>query len=182
MRRCVFFDRDGVVNRSPGPDAYVLDWSAFHLQPAFVAAALVAKARGYSLAVASNQRSVALGLVTHAGVVGLHLRLRAFLRQAYGLDLLEIAFCPHEQADLCLCRKPKPGMLIDMARRHDLDLRASWMIGDAERDVEAGLRAGCRTILIGHETEASCAHHRARDISVLPGLLKTVLNKKVAAL
>ncbi len=182
MRRCVFFDRDGVVNRSPGPDAYVLDWSSFHLEPAFVAAASVAQARGYCLAVASNQRSVALGLITHAEVVGIHLRLTRLLRQAYGLDLLEIAFCPHDQGDQCLCRKPRPGMLLDMARRHGLDLRGSWMVGDAERDVEAGLRAGCRTIYIGHNSDESHAHHRVRDIAYLPGLLKIILNKRVSEL
>jgi D-glycero-D-manno-heptose 1,7-bisphosphate phosphatase len=179
VRRCVFFDRDGVVNRSPGPDGYVTCWAAFQLEPAFVEAARVARARGYVLAVATNQRGVALGLVARATVVDLHRRLAARLREAFGLELLETAFCPHDRDEGCACRKPAPGLLRDLARRHGLDLARSWMVGDAERDVEAGRRAGCRTILVGGDQAETRADHRVRSLADLPGRMRIVLDNPV---
>jgi D-glycero-D-manno-heptose 1,7-bisphosphate phosphatase len=73
-------------------------------------------------------------------------RINDVLRDALPLD--EIVVCPHDDVDRCNCRKPKPGMLVDAARRRGLDLSASFMVGDRWRDVEAGRRAGCRTILV----------------------------------
>lgn len=176
MRRCVFFDRDGVVNRTPAPARYVLNWRAFVLEPAFVEAAKVASGRGYALAVATNQRCLALGLAARSAIDDIHRRLAALLREAYGLNLLEVAMCPHDPDDGCSCRKPKPGMLKDLARRHNLNLARSWMVGDSESDVEAGRSAGCRTILVG-EKQDTLAEHRVQNIADLPGRLRIVLDQ-----
>ena len=176
MRRCVFFDRDGVVNRSPGPDAYVTSPGMFQLEPAFVDAARVARDRGYALAVATNQRGIAHGLMSNAVVEDIHRRLATRLQEAYGLVLLEVAFCPHGPEHGCACRKPKPGMLLDMARRHNIALAHSWMVGDAERDVAAGSAAGCRTILVNADQVATSADHHVRNLVDLPGRLRIVLN------
>src|SRR5207302_1816097 len=67
---------------------------------------------------------------------------------ANGAKIDEIHYCPHETHPPCSCRKPAPGMLLAAARAHDIDLTASWMIGDSEIDVEAGRNAGCRTALV----------------------------------
>lgn len=171
---CIFFDRDGIVNESPGPGRYVLTWEDFHLIPAFVECLRIAARRGYQVVVVTNQRCVARGLISHRGVAALHRRLQAQLRREYGLALRDIVYCPHDEGQ-CTCRKPQPGMLMAMARKHGLDLARSWMVGDAETDVEAGRRAGCRTIRVGPRNALSAAEYRVGSMSELPALLETVL-------
>ena len=173
MKPCVFFDRDGIVNESPGP-GYVERWEDFHLMPEFVATLRIVCGRGFAAVVVSNQRCVAIGRVTAATIDGIHRRLTAALH-AEGLALDDILYCPHDRDDGCDCRKPKPGMLLEAARRHDLDLARSWMIGDTPRDIEAGRAAGCRTILVGPASAAVMPDHRFDTLSgllsALPGIL-----------
>lgn len=174
LRPCVFFDRDGIVNESPGPGRYVTCWDEFHLIPAFVEALRVAHRHGYVGVLATNQRAVARGLMTLATLDAIHRRLADLLTREHGISLLDIACCPHAEG-ACACRKPQPGLLLSMAAKHRLDLPASWMVGDAETDIEAGRRAGCRTVRIGPLTEPSLADARAAAMEALPALLETVL-------
>lgn len=171
-RRCVFFDRDGIVNRSPG-DGYVERVEDFYMEPDFVRALRVVRGRGHVAVVVTNQRCIALGIVRRETVDAMHSLLREQLR-IEGLDLLDIRMCPHDRG-ACECRKPKPGMLLDAARIHGLDLKASWMVGDRERDIEAGRAAGCRTILVSDSAQATQADHRVTRLADLPALLESVL-------
>ena len=172
--RCVFFDRDGIVNESPGAGKYVTRLEDFHVLPEFVDSLRVARALGYHAVIVSNQRAVALGLVSAHGVEAIHGKLREILRVPHSLDLLDILYCPHDVGQ-CECRKPLPGMLTEAAARHGIDLASSWMVGDSETDVEAGRRAGCRTIRVGGEGEASSADLRVTAMKDLPPLLERVL-------
>jgi len=171
VNRCVFFDRDGVINQSPGA-GYVERLEDFHIQPGFVAAARVALAHGYGVAVATNQRGVARGIVSMQTVEAIHAHLAAVLA-AQGIPLLGVFCCPHER-DTCTCRKPQPGLLLAAARAHDLDLSACWMVGDNETDIEAGRRAGCRTILV---TDNPGKKTRATLVASTIGLLAAVLEQ-----
>jgi D-glycero-D-manno-heptose 1,7-bisphosphate phosphatase len=166
MIRCVFFDRDGVVNRYPGAGAYVERWADFHLLPDFVETLRIVRLRGYAAVIVTNQRGVALGRMGRETVEDMHRRLRDVLRTEHGLDLLDILYCPHDEG-ACDCRKPAPGMLLEAARRHDIDLRRSWMVGDSEKDVEAGRRAGCRTILVDDSRAPTRADARVADMAAL---------------
>ncbi|MBP7829637.1 MAG: HAD-IIIA family hydrolase [Kiritimatiellae bacterium] len=173
-RPCVFFDRDGIVNRSPGP-GYVERVEDFYLLPEFVEALRVVRARGYEAVIVTNQRGVALGRMTAETVQAMHDELARRLR-AEGLDLLDIRVCTandNSHPD----RKPNPGMILTAARRHGLDLSRSWMVGDHERDMEAGRRAGCRTVLVGGEGEPQPAStdFRIRDMADLPAFLEAHL-------
>jgi D-glycero-D-manno-heptose 1,7-bisphosphate phosphatase len=97
--------------------------------------------------VVSNQRCVAKGLVTTGEVEALHQRIcRELADQGAVIDA--VYFCPHETTPRCDCRKPAPGMLLTAAKDHQIDLHASWMIGDSAADVAAGKSAGCRTVLV----------------------------------
>jgi D-glycero-D-manno-heptose 1,7-bisphosphate phosphatase len=162
---CVFFDRDGIVNVSPGP-GYVERWEDFHLVPEFPAVLRAVLARGYAAVIVTNQRGVALGTMSAGTVEDIHARLRAVLREQHGVDVRDILYCPHER-DTCTCRKPQPGMLLEAASRYGLDLAASWMVGDHARDVEAGRRAGCRTILVGGVPGAAGENIRVADMGAL---------------
>jgi D-glycero-D-manno-heptose 1,7-bisphosphate phosphatase len=135
----------------------------------------VARGMGYDAVVVTNQRGVATGKVTLEAVEDMHLRLREVLRRD-GLELLDVMLCPHDR-DQCECRKPKPGMLLEAARRHGIDLSASWMVGDHETDVETGRRAGCRTIRVAPAGAETAADHRADDMDAMPGLLARVLTR-----
>lgn len=172
--RCVFFDRDGIVNVSPGAGRYVTRREDFHLRPEFVEALRVVRRHGYQAVIVTNQRSVARGLVSLEEVDAMHRGLRDELANKYQLDLLDVACCPHDAGE-CECRKPAPGMLKAMAVKHGLDLASSWMVGDAETDIEAGKRAGCRTIRVNGESSESQADQRVASMKDLPALLERVL-------
>jgi len=97
---------------------------------------------GYLLVVVTNQPDIGRGLLSPE-VLG---KIHGMMKSRLAVD--DILFCPHDGTTACSCRKPAPGMLLDAARRHRIDLERSWMIGDRDKDVEAGRRAGCRTIIL----------------------------------
>lgn len=177
--RCVFFDRDGIVNRHPGP-GYVERWEDFHLLPEFVAVLRTVRRLGYVAVIVTNQRGVALGRMSARTVAGMHRRLRGALRRTHRLDVLDILYCPHDR-NACDCRKPKPGMLLEAARRHSIDLARSWMIGDSPSDVEAGKNAGCRTILVGDAAGLVEPDVRVPDMKALTTAIAGILGATPAA-
>ena len=145
MKRAVFLDRDGVINRAvvrdgkPYPPAGLED---FELLPGVEGAAAALRAAGYLVVVVTNQPDVATGKQRREVVEAMHDRLRAS-----GL-CDDIRACYHTDADDCDCRKPKPGMLLAAARELRIDLPRSHMVGDRWRDVAAGKAAGCTTYFI----------------------------------
>ena len=159
-QKCVFFDRDGIVNKSPGQGRYVTRWADFHLIPEFAICLRSVLKMGYQAVLVTNQRAVARGLMSTKDLEDIHQRLRRLLMRQYGLELLDIAYCPHNPNE-CSCRKPSPGMILAMADKHNLDLAASWMIGDSETDIEAGRRAGCRTVLVADSPRLASMSRRS---------------------
>ena len=164
-RPCVFFDRDGIVNEPPDPEPYVVGTDRFRLLPDFVRVLRIVSSRGYPAVIVTNQRGIALGRMTEADVDRIHDVLQASLAED-GLTLLDIYVCPHDDDDHPW-RKPNPGMLEAAARDHDLDLSASWMIGDSERDIAAGRRAGCRTIRVAADAVSTAADVHVDDMAGL---------------
>ena len=143
--KAVFLDRDGVLNQAvvrngkPHPPASAAE---LVLAPNAKAALLDLKAQGFLLLVATNQPDVGKGITTRAAVEEINRKLASLL------PVDDIFVCYHQDSDLCDCRKPKPGMLLEGARKHNVDLDDSFMVGDRWRDVEAGQNAGCRTVFI----------------------------------
>jgi len=146
LRPAVFLDRDGVLNRA-FPDGRstrpprALD--ELELLPGVAEAVRRLQAAGLALVGVSNQPDLARGLTSAAVVAELNAALQERLP-----GLLDILVCPHDDADGCACRKPRPGLLLEGARRFGLDLRRSALVGDRWSDVAAGQAAGCRTVLI----------------------------------
>jgi len=166
---CVFFDRDGIINVSPGP-GYVERMEDFHLIPDFRDAMRIAAARGYEVAVVTNQRGVSLGCMSMETVDALHAYVRAEMAKD-GLTFLDILVCiANDNNDPR--RKPNPGMLLEAAQKHDLDLARSWMIGDNESDAVTGQRAGCHTILVRPGDQPTIADHRVPDMPALVAFLR----------
>lgn len=112
------------------------------------------KNAGYQLIVVSNQSGVARGLFKEKDLLPVNWRIQTLLAQ-YDVGVDAFYYCPHGPDDSCRCRKPRPGMILRAARDHAINPHVSWMIGDILHDVEAGNRAGCRTIHFnnGNETE-----------------------------
>jgi D-glycero-D-manno-heptose 1,7-bisphosphate phosphatase len=147
----VFFDRDGTLVHDPG---YINHPDQVHLLDGAAEAVKELALLGYKTVVVSNQSGVARGIIPLEMLEPIHDRLRELLA-ARGAVLDGIYFCPYhpdgvvpEYRKESDWRKPQPGMLLAAAREMDIDLTQSWMVGDNERDIEAGRRAGCRTILI----------------------------------
>ena len=141
-RRAVFLDRDGTLIEDVG---YPRDPARVTVLAGAVDALRELAGRGFVLAVVSNQSGLARGLVTPAEAAAVDARFRA-LFAAEGVAFDAVEYCPHGPDDGCDCRKPAPGMLLEIAGRLGLDLAGSFMVGDKESDVEAGRRAGCRSL------------------------------------
>jgi D,D-heptose 1,7-bisphosphate phosphatase len=153
FNKAIFLDRDDTLIEDPGfinhPDQVKLldgvDKSLIEL-----------RGMGYKLVVVSNQSGVARGIISEESLDEIHNRLKQLLAEK-GAPLDHIYYCPYhpdgviekyrKESDR---RKPNPGMLLAAADEMDIDLTQSWMIGNSSRDVEAGLKAGCKTILINH--------------------------------
>jgi len=147
MKRAVFLDRDGVLNRSMvrhGRPHAPTSLDEFELLPGVIEAVASLRAEGFILIVVTNQPDVATGAVSAGVLDAIHLKLRALL------SLDDIKVCRHVDADGCLCRKPKPGMLLEAAREWSIDLDRSFLVGDRWRDVSAGRAAGCTTIFVDY--------------------------------
>ncbi len=144
-RPAVFLDRDGVVIETDvvnGKPYAIRDLAALKLLPGVADATDRLKSAGFALVVVTNQPDIANGKVAAETVEAMHDDLRN------RLPLDAIYCCPHSQGAGCDCRKPEPGMLTRAAKEHALDLARSFMVGDRKSDVEAGRRAGCRTVFI----------------------------------
>jgi D-glycero-D-manno-heptose 1,7-bisphosphate phosphatase len=154
MKRGVFLDRDGVINRKADGENYITRWEDFHFLPQVADGIALLNRAGWSVIVISNQRCVAKGLLSVETLEAIHQRMNEELCAA-GAKVDGVYYCPHEKEEACNCRKPAPGMLLAAAKEHQIDLRSSWMIGDSETDVEAGRRAGCRTAQLVTDPESA---------------------------
>ena len=147
VKRAVFLDRDGVLNR-----AVVLDGKPYppgSLEELVILSGVAEalkklKAAGFLLIVVTNQPDVARGKVTKESIE----LINAFLQKSLPID--DFRTCFHVDSDHCNCRKPKPGALIEASILYRIDLKSSFMVGDRWRDIEAGHAAGCKTILLDY--------------------------------
>jgi D-glycero-D-manno-heptose 1,7-bisphosphate phosphatase len=141
-QRALFFDRDGTLIDDVG---YIRDPARVRLLAGAADALREVRQAGFLLVVVSNQSGIARGLVSSAEATAVHERVVAELARA-AVELDDARYCPHAPDAGCACRKPAPGLLVDAARELGVDLAASVMVGDKGSDVEAGRRAGCRSI------------------------------------
>lgn len=172
---CLFLDRDGIVNEEPvNGERYITHPDKFHLIPAAVEAVRIARSRGYRCVVVTNQKGLHTGVLSEALLQAIHHRMSdELLKQGQVLD--GIYYCPHGDG-MCDCRKPLPGMLLQAAREHAIDLARSWMVGDNPRDCEAGKRAGCfRSVLVREGAHSPFADAVLASMDALPTLLDAQL-------
>lgn len=144
MQKAVFLDRDGVINDNKAPvntpeDLKLYPWTAQAIR--------LLNEAGFHVYVVTNQGGIEMGYFTHEDLQRIHEHMITELSQQK-VAIHGVEYCPHFKTK-CQCRKPKPGMILKIAREHQINLRASYMIGDREMDIHAGLQAGCKTVKIG---------------------------------
>jgi D-glycero-D-manno-heptose 1,7-bisphosphate phosphatase len=145
LKRAVFLDRDGVINRAitkDGQPSAPFSLDEFEILPGVIDALGALRAAGFLLIVTTNQPEIARGGARREQVETIH----QFMRTRLPLD--DVLVCYHDDSDKCACRKPRPGMIIRAAVDHEVRLDRSFMVGDRWRDIGAGKNAGCRTILV----------------------------------
>lgn len=159
-QKAVFLDRDGTINKYVG---FLQNIDDFELIEGVAEAIRKINESGYLAIVVTNQPVIARGEVSFVELEEIHNKMETLLGKE-GVYLDAIYYCPHhphkgydgERPELkidCDCRKPKPGMLLKAAEDFNIDLSQSWMIGDGENDIKAGINAGCKTVLIGNGNE-----------------------------
>jgi histidinol-phosphate phosphatase family protein len=176
MTPAVFFDRDGVVNLSPGP-GYVVDWAGFQFSSGIVEALQTCKEYGFLTILVTSQQGVGKGLMSQADLDDIHGQMQAELAK-HGCAFDGIYACTCLDSDpLCTCRKPSPEMIQKAVVDHGIDLLTSWMIGDADRDVQMATNAGIlKTIRIESENPHQVqATYTMSDTRGLAELLRTLL-------
>jgi D-glycero-D-manno-heptose 1,7-bisphosphate phosphatase len=173
MKKAIFLDRDGVLNEVLSDRVKFVNRpeELYLLEGAAEAVAELSRA-GYEVFVVTNQGGVGLGFLKEKRLHEIHDRMVEMIKD-HGGHIKEVAYCPHKPKAGCECRKPNAGMLIDLAKRHDIDLSSSVMVGDHERDIEAGKKAGCKTVFIG--TEETSADEKTNSLKAAVPLIRHLL-------
>ena len=158
--KCIFLDRDGVLNVDRVD--YVYRMEEFIIPPGVGEALRALKDAGYLLVIITNQSGIAKGVYKREDVYMIH----QAIQDGTGVELDDIYFCPyHEKFDShSLTRKPGSLMIEKAAAKYEVDMDASWMVGDHERDITAGTRAGLRTIRLAPQGTETKASHLVDDL------------------
>jgi len=145
LNRAVFLDRDGVINKivyRDGKPTSPRNIEEFEFEDGIENALRRLHVAGFKIFIVTNQPELIRGLLTKEALMVMTDRLV----NTFKID--EISICLHDEADHCKCRKPEPGMLLDLARKYEISMRDSYIIGDSAKDSSAGASAGCRTIIL----------------------------------
>jgi len=143
--RAVFLDRDGVINADR--DDYVKNTDELVVYPFAPESIRRLNDAGWPVFVISNQQGVAKGIIAESDLQAIQQAITQRVAEAGGL-ISGFYYCRHLATDNCSCRKPEPGLILQAAAEHAIDLSASFMVGDTERDIAAGTSAGCKTVLV----------------------------------
>jgi len=151
--RAIFLDRDGVINENR--DDHVKSWDEFAFLPGVLTALRMLRRLGLPIFIVTNQAIINRGLVAPSVLEDIHHRMVQQIRR-HGGAVHDIRHCPHDSHEDCGCRKPRPGMLLELAARWNIDLARSYLVGDAWTDIAAGRAVRCRCIMV--KTGRGAAH------------------------
>lgn len=139
-QRAFFFDRDGVVNASPGEGSYVLSWDNFHFLPGVHEVLSFLKANQFLLVLVTNQQCVGKGLLSEETLDSIHEQMQQALGEEAKFDAI---YCsPHLKSENSPMTKPSSGMVVAATEKFGIDLTASWLVGDHDRDIQLAHNAG----------------------------------------
>ena len=151
-KKILLIDRDGVINQKAPRGEYITNWEDFHFIPGTLEALQSLAQKGFSFIVVSNQAGIARGVVSRKKVEEINEKMKLKMN-SLGIKILDIYLCPHHWDDDCLCRKPRPGMLIEASKKWLFRLDKTFFIGDDLRDCQAAYYAGCRSLFLGEKSQ-----------------------------
>lgn len=176
--KAIFLDQDGTLIQDRH---YLSDPDKIRIYPGVIPSLKKLKAKGWKLIVGTNQSGIGRGYFTARALKQVHQRLLSIFRK-HNLLLDDIFFCPHHPSAGCNCRKPESGMLRKAARRHLLNLKECYVIGDKESDILWGKRAGAKAILVltgyGKEHRSACAGKADHIARSLPSAVEWILKQR----
>jgi len=143
--KAVFLDRDGVLNKKR--EDYVKSIKELEIFPNIAEEISKLKMKGFLIIVITNQSVINRQIITIKELEEIHLTIQKFLKKSKTC-IDKFYFCPHRPDENCDCRKPKPGLILQAINEFSIDASKSWMVGDSKTDIQAGEKAGCKTILL----------------------------------
>ena len=150
MNKAIFLDRDGVLNKERKD--YVKTTQEIELFPNIETCITKIKRKSFLVIVITNQSAINRGLTSHENVSEIHNFIQNYLKK-FNIQIDAFYYCPHRPDENCECRKPKPGLIKQASIDFEIDLSHSWMIGDNQKDFDAGANAGCKSIKISNHSE-----------------------------
>lgn len=169
MHKALFLDRDGVINTEK---EYLYKIEDFEFIEGIFELCNYYQSKGYKIFVVTNQSGIARGFYTENDFTLLsNWMINEF--KDNGVDITDIYHCPHHPnfSDACICRKPEAGMLLQAAKEYDIDLKNSIIVGDKERDIEAGLNAGLQTTYLFDESKKVNRSKATKIVSTLKEII-----------
>ena len=174
LKKVVFLDRDGVINQdSP---AYIKDINEFHFIDGSIDAVRKLTVNGFSIIIITNQSAISRGMINLKTLTAIHKYMLAALNKQGGI-IKDIFFCPHHPKQRCKCRKPLPGMIFQAKQKYNIDLRASYMVGDSAKDIECAVNAGCSYNILVKTGNYTKALSRLSEKNISPGYIAANLDK-----
>ena len=179
MNTAIFLDRDGVINQPifrNGVNKPIAPWSMeeFKIYKGIKKSLQELADSKYFLFVVTNQPDISKGII---GAVLVE-KMNEFIKKTFSID--EIVYCPHEDYHECNCRKPKPGMILKLAEKWNVNLEGSFMIGDGWKDIQVGKSAGCKTILLDRDyNEGERADYHVRSFAEAVKIIKGKMHYEV---
>jgi len=143
--KAIFLDRDGVINKNR--DDYVKSTKELEIFSNIGKEILKLKMKGFLIIVITNQSVINREIITITELEEIHSTIQKFLMKSK-TSIDKFYFCPHRPDENCDCRKPKPGLILQAINEFSIDVSKSWMVGDSKTDIQAGEKAGCKTILL----------------------------------
>lgn len=173
VKKAVFLDRDGVINKKPPEGKYITSWKEFKLLKNVVKAIKHLNKLGFLVIVVTNQRGIALGHLTEERLKEIHQKMLDKL-DALGAHIDAVYYCPHNKG-VCSCRKPKTGLFLKAKKDFpEIDFEQSFVIGDSSKDIGAGRRLGCETVLIISGSRASPDLNSSTPDFIVNSLLESI--------
>lgn len=168
LRKVVFLDRDGVINRD-SPD-YIKSWSEFEFLPGSLEAIKLLTLNGFTTIVITNQSVINRKMVSGNVLDDIHTRMKQAVTSNGG-QIKDIFFCPHVPEDRCQCRKPSPGLIFRAKQKYRIDIATSVMVGDSAKDIECARNAGCGYAVLVKTGNGSEAEKILKEKAITPDLI-----------
>jgi D-glycero-D-manno-heptose 1,7-bisphosphate phosphatase len=168
LRKVVFLDRDGVINRD-SPD-YIKSWSEFEFLPGSLEAIKLLTLNGFTTIVITNQSAIRRKMVSEKVLDHIHTRMKQAVTSNGG-QIKDIFFCPHIPEDRCHCRKPNPGLLFKARQKYRIDISTSVMVGDSAKDIECARNAGCGHAVLVKTGNGSQAEKILKEKQIVPDFI-----------